>query len=112
MSQDNYDGMTELNHIQELQGKQLKKLGNMVDDMKAEVQELQKRAAAATAINEPKKVVETVSVNADSITLGAPTNGQIKVYGDFEKTKEFAQKLRNAVELLKATKAESVEGKN
>ncbi|NVM54923.1 MAG: hypothetical protein HWN66_14560 [Candidatus Helarchaeota archaeon] len=39
-----------------------------------------------------KTVTETVSVNHDSITFGAPTNGQIKVYSDFNKAKELEKK--------------------
>jgi hypothetical protein len=45
-----------------------------------------------------------VKVNADSITLGSPTNGQLKVYGDFSKPEEFAEKIKRAQELLEQAK--------
>lgn len=53
-----------------------------------------------------KTVTETVLVNPDSITVGAPTNGQIKVCGDFNKAKDFEKKIDTAKGLLnKATKS-------
>jgi ribosomal protein S24E len=53
-----------------------------------------------------RTVTETVSVNPDSIAVGAPANGQIKVYSDFNKAKDFEKKIDTAKELLdKATKS-------
>ena len=43
---------------------------------------------------------EIVKTSPDSITLGAPTNGQIKVYGDFGRPEEFARKIQTAQKLL------------
>ncbi|MFB0562953.1 MAG: hypothetical protein ACETWM_17280 [Candidatus Lokiarchaeia archaeon] len=53
-----------------------------------------------------KTVTETVSVNHDSITVGAPTNGQFKVHGDSNKAKEFEKKKDIEKELInKATES-------
>ena len=42
--------------------------------------------------------------NPDSLTVGAPTNGQIKAYGDFNDTKTFEKKIENAQKLLEKAK--------
>ena len=49
---------------------------------------------------------EIIKTNPDSITIGTPTNGQIKVYGDLDRPEEFARKIQTAQKLLSdATKA-------
>ena len=45
-------------------------------------------------------VQKTVVENGDSLTLGAPTNGQVKVYGDFSKPQVIEEKLKNALDQL------------
>lgn len=46
-------------------------------------------------------IQKNISVKADSITIGSPTNGQIKVYGDALEKKEFETKIRNMKALRK-----------
>lgn len=54
--------------------------------------------------NTTTTVTRTVAVNADSVTVGSPTNGQIKVYGDFDDPEKFARKINTAIELLREAK--------
>jgi len=42
--------------------------------------------------------------NGDSITIGAPSQGQVKVYGDFTRKTEFAARIKDALELLAAAR--------
>ena len=53
---------------------------------------------------------ETVRSNADSITIGAPAKGQIKVYGDMDKPSGLERKVRLAQELVKKARKNSEEG--
>lgn len=41
-----------------------------------------------------------VTDNHDSITLGSPATGQIKVYGDTEKDTDFHIKVKHALDIL------------
>lgn len=51
-----------------------------------------------------KSVNETINTSPDSLTLGSPTNGQMKAYGDLTNDKEFRKKIENAQVLLKEAK--------
>lgn len=112
MSQDNYDGMTELNHVQEELLKRVDGLDTYCKALRDDVNDLIDAVERLAQRRQDKAVREVVNVNADSITLGAPSSGQLKVYGDFENLPVFAGKLRNAIELLKGAKEESAAGKN
>jgi len=46
-----------------------------------------------------------VKENQDSIEIGAQATGRVKVYGDYGKKPEFAAKIKDALELLAATRA-------
>ena len=43
---------------------------------------------------------KVVTESADSITIGAPSQGQIKVFGDFDEPDKFKQKIAAAKKLL------------
>jgi len=45
------------------------------------------------------------SENSDSIEIGSQKEGRIKIYGDFTKKTEFAQKIKDAVEVLLAAQS-------
>lgn len=45
-------------------------------------------------------ITKTINDNPDSIIIGTPSNGgTIKVYGDFNKEKEFKKKIERAIKL-------------
>jgi len=56
---------------------------------------------------ETRNVTRNVNVteNSDSLTVGTPGSGQLKVYGDFSKPDDFKARLENAVEMLQHAKA-------
>lgn len=41
-----------------------------------------------------------IKESQDSITLGSPTNGQVKVYGDAGNPADFKKKLDAAIKIL------------
>lgn len=45
-----------------------------------------------------------VKEDQDSIEIGAQATGRIKVYGTLGKKQEFAEKIKDAIELLEATR--------
>jgi len=47
---------------------------------------------------------EKFNEKIDSLTIGTPTHGSIKIYGDYSKVEEFKQKIINAIELRKYAK--------
>ncbi len=42
----------------------------------------------------------------DSMEIGAQATGRVKVYGDFVKKAEFAAKIKDALELMEATRGQ------
>lgn len=50
-------------------------------------------------------VQKIVKEDQDSIEIGAQATGRVKVYGSFGKKQEFAARIKDAVELLEATRA-------
>jgi len=51
-----------------------------------------------------------VKDNSDSITIGAPTNGQVKVYGDASNPAEFKKRVAAALGILDEAKLNYPEG--
>lgn len=93
-------------------------LFSRIEDLKREVCELHReRSAVWDAVNElveglkkgkyaqpARTTCETVAVNPDSVTVGAPSNGQVKIYGDADDPKAFKEKARAMKEVLAAAK--------
>lgn len=49
--------------------------------------------------------VVNVTENPDSLEIGSPSKGGVKVYGDFNNKQAFSDKLNVAMELLAQAKA-------
>jgi hypothetical protein len=69
---------------------------NRIDELASAVQGLLNEQLKART-----SVQEVVQVNADSLTVGTPGAGQIKVFGDFGNKEAFRRKLDSALELEK-----------
>ncbi len=89
-----------------------------MESLKHEVCELnEERGALWDAVNElvedlkkgkyaqpAKTVSEAIAVSPDSVTVGAPSNGQVKIYGDASDCEAFKEKVHAMKEVLAAAK--------
>lgn len=83
---------------------------NSADKLISVQQQLIRQLQEQLAANTTRQVVQNES--PDSLTIGAPTNGQVKVYGNFRDKKEFAGKIRKAMSVLSSAKREYDKMKN
>lgn len=70
--------------------------------------ELEKEACAS---GPGVQVEKHVSVNQDYIVLGAPTSGQIKVYGDATRPQTWASKIEMTQKILADAREREAEAK-
>ena len=79
----------------------IRDLQQLVDELCNKIVALEKR------LPEPNvTIVRQESVNADSITIGSPTNGQFKVYGDSRKPADFKTAVDVMCGVLREAKAQ------
>ena len=84
-------------------GQRVQKLEERMDSMADSVRHaLREVVKTEEALKETNRTVrqEIINKEADSLTIGTPTNGQFKVYGDLSDTKAVKKKIDNALACL------------
>ncbi|MCD6422182.1 hypothetical protein J7L13_02435 [bacterium] len=73
---------------------EIERLSSVISSLAEAVQGLMNES-----IRQRTQIQEIRQQNPDSITIGTPGNGQIKVYGDFNNPEAFRIKIDRAIEL-------------